>query len=95
VRPVRTVKSYGPDIPVLMSSLPDAHASAGDGGKNAGPRGDCEAAVTPSRREGRVISAEPVVPAPCTSFRTGAAGAGRYPVFPIGVKFILESWNHT
>ncbi len=34
-------------------------------------RGDCEAAVKPSRREGRVCSARPVVPAACIFFAGG------------------------
>jgi hypothetical protein len=40
--PRRTVKSYGPGIPVLM---PIRRRCADDGGKNAGPQGEYEAAV--------------------------------------------------
>ena len=39
---MRTVKSCGPGIPVLM---PIRRRCADDGGKNAGPRGEHEAAV--------------------------------------------------
>jgi hypothetical protein len=37
--PVRTVKSCGPGIPVLVPSL-RCDELAGDGGKTAGPRGE-------------------------------------------------------
>src|SRR3569833_4752775 len=79
----------GTDGQVVWSGRPDAGALRNAftrcrniGGKNAGPHGEREAAVTPSRREGRVNSAEPVVPAPCILVRTGAAGASRHSVFP-------------
>ena len=75
VTPTRTVKSCGPGAPVLASSLSAFTRRAGDGGKKAGPQGDHEAAVKPSRREGREVSAEPVVTAACIFSRTRATGA--------------------
>src|ERR1700760_64797 len=53
--PTRTVKSCGPGAPVLVLTRDDAFASRGEGGNKAGPQGDHEAAVTPSRREGRDV----------------------------------------
>jgi hypothetical protein len=38
--PERTVKSCGPDAPVLASSFAGAKASRDDGGKKAGHRGE-------------------------------------------------------
>ncbi|MGC2082397.1 MAG: hypothetical protein WA702_03445 [Bradyrhizobium sp.] len=42
--PIRTVKSYGPGIPVLMPRAM-RFALSRYGGKKAGPRGEYEAAV--------------------------------------------------
>jgi hypothetical protein len=40
--PERTVKSCGPDAPVLASSRVEAKAFADDGGKKAGHQGELE-----------------------------------------------------
>ncbi len=60
---VQAVWSWRPDA----GAKPDADLTgcAGDGGKQAGPRGELGADAHPSRREGRVCPAEPVVPAAC------------------------------
>jgi hypothetical protein len=54
-----TAKSCGPDAAVLASSS-RKQASADDGGKKAVHRGEHEVSRKPLRREGRMLSAEPV-----------------------------------
>ena len=71
--PMRTVKPCGPGIPVLMPSL--RRRFAGDGGKNAGPRGELGAAV-PTIAQGRpVVRLVPVVTAACVFCCRRAMGA--------------------
>ncbi len=83
------------DVQAVWSWRPDAGAKpvadlmgcAGDGSKQAGPRGELGADVHPSRREGRVCPAEPVVPAACIFFRRRATGLSRGPAFPAPSRF--------
>src|SRR3954447_3248008 len=81
----RTVKSYGSDTPTLVSSATCASAlsltrrsfaSRGHGGQQARrTRKSTKELLKPSRREGRDVSAEPVVPAACIFFCRRAMGA--------------------
>jgi len=59
------------------------HRSADDGGKtNSSPGRARSKPFKPLRREGRTVSAEPVVTPPVHFFRTGDRGCGERPVFP-------------
>jgi hypothetical protein len=80
----RTAKPCGPDTPTLVSSLRRRVrvARVTVARKPGSPRRARSKPLKPLRREGRNVSAEPVVPAPCFFSRTGAAGASRHPAFP-------------
>src|SRR3569833_827729 len=65
------------------------------GGKNAGPHGEHEAAVTPSRREGRFNSAEPVVPAPVHSCSHGGRGCQPALGFPCALVRLRAIGMHS
>jgi hypothetical protein len=88
----RTAKPCGPDTPTLVSALMRKHHAL-RWPKSPAHRGEHGATVNPSRGEGRANSAEPVVPAPCTFVRTGAAGASRRPVFPAPSRSRVTSWQ--
>jgi hypothetical protein len=80
----RTAKPCGPDTPTLVSSLRRRVrvARVTVARKPGSPRRARSKPLKPLRREGRRVSAVPVVPAPCFFSRTGAAGASRHPAFP-------------
>ena len=74
-------KLRGPGAPMPAPSLWGDHLH-GDGGYQAGHRGERRVSVSPSRREGRVAPAGPVVPAACIFFRRRAAGLSGGLAFP-------------
>ncbi len=75
------------DGQAVWSRHPDAGVLVGDdvddGGKQARSPGRARSSRS-NHRAGKagLFPAEPVVPAPCTLFRTGAAGASRHSAFP-------------
>jgi hypothetical protein len=90
VRWSRTAKSCGPGAPMLASSLAEVHPAQpglrwivnpqGDGGKQAGHRGERAVSRNPSRGESRSDPVEPVVHSCvlCAHDR----GCNRHPAFP-------------
>src|SRR5438270_3474768 len=79
----RTVKSRGPDTPTLVSRLRRRlWRRAGNGGQKARSTGEnAKQPFHPSRREGRDVSAEPVV-LPRAFFLHAGHGSGELPAFP-------------
>ena len=71
--PDADVKSCGPGLPMLRSSLPlrCESTSAAMGATKPVPRESAKQALKPSRREGWADPAAPVVPAPCFLFARG------------------------
>ncbi len=61
----RTFKPCGPGAPMLAPSLDDMTCHQATGANKPVPGESAEQTFNPSRREGRVCPAEPVVPAPC------------------------------
>jgi hypothetical protein len=78
----RTAKSCGPDAPTLASSLREA-TFAGDGGKQAGHRGEREISRKPLRGECRAFSGVTVV-TNARAYYQYTRGCGRIgrPAFP-------------
>jgi hypothetical protein len=86
--PLRTVKSRGPDTPTLVSHLRrHLWCRAGNGGQKARSTGEnAKQPLKPSRREGRDISAEPVV-LPRAFFLHADHGSGELPAFPAPSRY--------
>ena len=88
----RTVKPCGPGTRCWCqvgggvfgpTGRDETFKSADDGGKtNSSPGRARSKPFKPLRREGRTVSAEPVVTPPVHFFRTGDRGCGERPVFP-------------
>jgi hypothetical protein len=74
----RTAKSRGPGIPVLMPSATRLRVVATRGQEKPVPGESAKDTVKPSRREGRDVSAKPVVPAACI-FSAGGPWGRRAP----------------
>ncbi len=82
---MRTVKSCGPGIPVLMPAQCVSRIGA-TGARKPVPEESAKQPLKPSRREGRDVSVDPVVPAACIFFAGGPWGR-RAPGLPCALVF--------
>jgi len=68
---------------------------AGDGGQKARCTEESAYKLVETVAQGRPVVRPILWYLPPAFFTQAGHGCGLHPAFPIGVKFILESWNHT